>query len=424
MLNGLEHLQTLNLSFNPALGRTPTVSALKRLRHLALRGTKIVNWPVGVSDLSELQILDLRDNLIAHIPESVYQARHALNLGTNVDGNPLSTSSLKALAAYQLSNRISLGILAGDYLQFAAVQPDVARQGSIWMNGLAGVELARREALWNSLSLYPRSRDFFHLLARLHDTADYDLQKLELSQRVWNVLDAAGEDDALRRALFQAARVGRVSAEGAAGLFRDMEVRVLCYRAVVAARTGTHTLEGEMVRLVRGLFRLQQVERQVMIELGRRALAGPFTRAQARELDLIYRVRLAQRLDLPAQPREMNFVRDVDVSLEELESAYQAVAKAEHSAALMASINARRFWYEYLLLTHQDAFNTLSQTSADAFAQLETQIALPRETVTRRLNAIMENYKNDTLQFFDRLTAEALARHPGLPLPAEEVSDE
>jgi chromatin segregation and condensation protein Rec8/ScpA/Scc1 (kleisin family) len=135
-------------------------------------------------------------------------------------------------------------------------------------------------------------------------------------------------------------------------------------------------------------------------------------------------VRLAQRLDLPAQPTEMNFVRDVDVSPEELESAYQEVAKAENSPELMASINARKFWYEYLLQTHQDAFNTLSQRSAHAFAQLEAQGALPRETVTQRLNAIIENYKNDTVQFFDRLTTAALARHPGLPLPVEEVSDE
>ena len=424
MLNGLEHLQTLNLSFNPALGRTPTVAALKQLRHLALRGTKIVDWPVGVNDLSELQTLDLRDNLIAHIPDTVYQARPALNLGTNVDGNPLSASSLKALAAYQQSNRISLGILAADYLQLAAVQPDVARRGSIWMSGLTGAELARKDALWNALSLYPRSRDFFHLLARLHDSADYHLQQIELTQRVWTVLEAAGEDDALRRGLFQAARVGRVSAEDATALFRDMEVRVLCYRAVVSARTGTSTLEGEMVRLVRGLFRLQQVERQAMFEIARRTASGPFSRAQARELDLIYRVRLAQRLDLPAQPREMNFVRDVDVSLEELESAYQEVAKAEHSSALMTSINARRFWYEYLLETHQDAFNTLTRRSAHAFTQLEAQVAFPLETATRRLNAIVENYKNETVRFFDDLTVAALARHPGLPLPAEEISDE
>ncbi|VVN72414.1 NEL-type E3 ubiquitin ligase domain-containing protein [Pseudomonas fluorescens] len=427
LLNGLEHLHSLNLSFNPALGQTPTVTALKQLRHLALRGTKIVDWPVGVNDLSELQTLDLRDNLIAHIPETVYQARSALNFGTNVDGNPLSASSLEALAAYQRSNRISLGVLAADYLQdlqVAAVQPDIARHGSIWLSGQVGAELARKQALWSSLALYPRSRDFFHLLAQLHDTADFRLMQIDLTQRVWDMLEAAAEDDVLRRTLFQAARIGRVSAENAVQLFNDMVVMVLCYRAVVSARTGNRTLEGELVQLLRGLFRLQQVERQAMIEIGRRSLAGPFSRDQARELELIYRVRLAQRLDLPAQPREMNFVRDVDVSLEELDSVYQEVAKAENSAALLASINARKFWYEYLLQTHQDEFDALSQRSAHAFAQLEAQVDLPRETATQRLNAIIENFKNDTVQFFDRLTAAALARHPGLPLPAEEVSDE
>jgi hypothetical protein len=424
LLNGLEQLQTLNLSFNPALGQTPTVTALKQLRHLALRGSGIVDWPVGVNDLSALQTLDLRDNRIAHLPDTVFKARPSLNLGTNVDGNPLSTSSLAALAAYQQSNRISLGVLAAEYLQVAAVQPDVTRQGSIWLSGQVGAELARKESLWSSLSLNPRSRDFFHLLARLHDTADYNLMQIDLTQRVWDVLEAAGEDDALRRALFQAARLGRVSAQDAAGLFSDMVVRVLCYRAVVSARTGNRTLEGELVRLLRGLFRLQQVERQAMIEIGRRTQSGPFSRAQARELELIYRVRLAQRLDLPDQPREMNFVRNVDVSPEALESAYQEVAKAENSDAFLASINARRFWYEYLLQTYQDEFNTMSERSARAFAQLEAQVALPRATATQRLNAIIENYKNDAVQFIDRLTAAALARHPGLALPAEEVSDE
>jgi hypothetical protein len=427
LLNGLEYLQTLNLSFNPALGQAPTVTALKQLRHLALRSSGIVDWPVGINDLAALQTLDLRDNRIAHIPDTVFKARPALNLGTNVDGNPLSASSLTALAAYQRSNHISLGVLAADYLQDlqgAAVQPDLARRGSIWLSGQVGAELARKEALWSSLSLYPRSRDFFHLLAQLHDTADFRLMQIDLTQRVWNMLEAAAEDDVLRRTLFQAARIGRFSAENSVGLFNDMMVMVLYNRAVVSARTGNRTLEGELVQLLRGLFRLQQVERQAMIEIGRRSLAGSFSRDQARELELIYRVRLAQRLDLPAQPREMNFVRDVDVSPEELEIVYQEVAKAENSAALLASINARKFWYEYLLHTHQDAFDTLSQRSVHALAQLEAQVALPRATATRRLNAIIENYKNETVQFFDRLTAAALARHPGLPLPAAEVSDE
>ncbi|HCS42378.1 MAG TPA: hypothetical protein DIW52_06060, partial [Pseudomonas sp.] len=259
LLSDRDHLRTLDLSFNPALGRTPAITALRHLRDLALRGTGIVDWPVGVNDLSELQSLDLRDNLIAQIPETVFKARSELNRGTNVNGNPLSASSLRDIAAYQQSSGISLGVLTADYRQVAIAQPDSARHGSIWMGGLTGADLASKQALWNSLSNYPWSRDFFHLLAQLHDTADFNLLQIDLSRRVWDVLEAAGEDDVLRRTLFRMARIGRTSAEDVSALFSDIEVRVLCFRAVVAARSENRSLEGELVRLMRGLFRLQEV---------------------------------------------------------------------------------------------------------------------------------------------------------------------
>lgn len=423
LLSERNHLHTLNLSFNPALGQTPTVTALRQLRHLALRGTGIIDWPVGVNDLPELQMLDLRDNLIAHIPETVFMARSALNRGTNVDGNPLSASSLREIAAYQQSSGINLGILATDYRQIAAVQQDLARHGSIWMSGLTGAELLRKQTLWNSLSAYSWSRDFFHLLAQLHDTADFNLLQIDLSRRVWDVLEAAGEDDVLRRALFRMARLGRVGAEEVSGLFSDLQVRVLCFRAVVAARSGNRTLEGELVRLMRGLFRLQEVEQRAMIEIGRRTLAGPFSRAQARELSLTYRVRLAQRLELPAQPREMNFVRDVEVSPAELEDAYQKVVKAETLAALVSWTKPQGFWYEYLLATYPEQFHAIDVRGTQALVQLESQVDLPRLTATQRMKAIIENNKNENSQLLQRLTTEALARHPGLTAPVAAIPE-
>ncbi|HCS42379.1 MAG TPA: hypothetical protein DIW52_06065, partial [Pseudomonas sp.] len=166
--------------------------------------------------------------------------------------------------------------------------------------------------------------------------------------------------------------------------------------------------------------RLQEVQRQAMIEIGRRTLSGSFSHAQAQELSLIYRVRLAQRLELPAQPREMNFVRDVDVSPEELEVAYQKVVKAEDSAALLALINTQRFWYEHLVATYQGEFSAIYQRSVQALAQLEAQVDLLPATATQRMKAIFENYKNDNIELFERLTTEALARNPGLTVPAGE----
>ncbi|WP_224450867.1 MULTISPECIES: NEL-type E3 ubiquitin ligase domain-containing protein [unclassified Pseudomonas] len=421
-LGNRDQLHALDLSFNPALGRTPDVSALRQLQRLALRGTKIVEWPVGAHALSTLRTLDLRDNLIAQIPQAVFSAEPALNRGTNVDGNPFSTSSLREIAEYQRSSGISLGILAAEYHQVAAVQPDSARRGSIWMRGLTGDALASRQALWDSLSAYPWSRDFFHLLAQMHDTAEFNLLQIDLSRRVWNVLEAAGEDDMLRRTLFRMARIGRVGAENVSGQFSDIEVRVLCFRAVHAARTGNRTLEGELVHLMRGLFRLQEVERQAMIEIGRRTLVGPMTHAQAQELSLIYRVRLARRLDLPAQPREMNFIQNVDVTPAQLQHAYEEVVKAEADDALLTSFNNRIFWYEYLVATYPADFDAITQRSAQAFREFEVQENLQRAEASQRLKAIVENFKNENARLVQRLTSAALARHPAVTLPAEEVA--
>jgi hypothetical protein len=421
-LGAKEHLQSLNLSFNPALGRVPNVTGLRRLRHLALRGTGISQWPVGVDALAELQTLDLRDNRIATLPASLFKARPELNRGTNVDGNPLSVASLQTISAYQQSSGISLGVITADYIDPPSLLPRSDAQGAQWVAGLSSADVERMQLTWSALAAYPTSRDFFLVLEQLRNTADYTRQHSLLATRVWHVLQAAAEDDDLRNSLFRIARLGRVSASDSTRVFSDLEVRVLSYRAVVAARTGAQSLEGELVRLLRGLFRLQEVERQASIEIGSRALSGSISRQQALELSLIYRVRLAQRLDLPAQPRAITVQLDVEVSEEQLEKAYGEVAKAENTPALLAWINQQGFWTEYLHTTYQQQFVGVIEATADALARVDAQSGLPRAEATRRMNAIYENFRNENLRLRQALTAQALARHPGLAVPASKAS--
>jgi len=414
-LDNMTQLKTLDLSYNPGLGRLPTVTSLRSLRHLGLRGTGITEWPVGTSELPDLQTLDLRDNAISQIPPAVFKAKTALNRGTNIDGNPLSSSSLLEIAAYQKSHGINLGVITAGYRPAVAARVALDARGSNWMSGVPAAQLSRLQKLWVSLTAYPNSGDFFYLLGQLLNTADFDRLPTVLSQRVWDVLEAAGENDAWRRSLFRVARIGRVSAEDPARLFSELEVRVLCYRAIAAARSGARSLEGELVRLMRGLFRLQQVEQQSLLDIGARTIAGPFTRRQAQELNLAYRVGLAQRLELPAQPMEINARLDVDVSPQQLEKTYQAVITAEASVALLESIDTRRFWREYLLTAYQAQFSAIAERTTQSLLRLEAQTQLSREAATVLMKAIIENDKNQTDELFRRLTIAALARHPGLP---------
>lgn len=413
-LAAMTHLQSLNLSFNPDLGRLPAVTSWSRLRHLSLRASGISQWPLGVYGLAELQTLDLRDNMIATLPDSVFTARLELNRGTNVDGNPLSPATLRAIATYQRDRGISLGVITADYIQRVPEALRTDALGAHWVSGVAGDLVVQMQRTWAALITNPRSRDFFLVLEQMRYTADYTRQHTQLAQRVWNVLQAASESDELRNALFRMAWVGRVSAADASALFSDIEVRVLCYRAMEAARSGAQSLEGELIRLLRGLFRLQEVEKQALIEISSRTQDGTLSRQQALELNLGYRVGLAQRLDLPAQPRDINVRLDVEITEEQLDRAYTEVVKAENSPALLASIKTQPFWSQYLHTIYREQFLTLLNDSADAFARLEVQAELPRPVATQRMMAIFENYRNQMARLTRQLTEQALARHLGL----------
>ncbi|MHC8380399.1 dermonecrotic toxin domain-containing protein [Pseudomonas sp. LB3P14] len=414
-LGAKAHLHSLDLSLNTTLGRAPAVGAMSSLRHLDLRETGITEWPADLGGLTHLETLDLRNNKIVEVPESVFTSRAVLNRGTSIDGNPLSEASLQAIAAYQQSQGISLGVITTEYLATARLAAD--RKGASWVSGLPAVQIGRAQEVLSSLSADPDSGAFFEVLMQLRSTADYSRTRTQLAQRLWNVLEAACEDDSLRRALFRMARIGRVSTVNAAALFSDLEVRVLCFRAAAAARTGTQTLEGDLIRLLRGLFRLQEVEKQALLETARRARTDSLSFRQALDISLIYRVRLARRLELPAQPSELNVGLGAEVSDEQINKAYLEVVKAEQTSQLSESISRQEFWAEFLWTTRRDAFADILDRSAQSFARLEAQVELSRETATQQMTAIFDNFRNESLELRKQLTSAALTRHPGLTLP-------
>ena len=414
-LGSKAHLRSLDLSLNKALGHTPGVSAMRNLRHLDLHDTGITQWPADIDGLTYLETLDLRNNKIVEVPASVFKSRAVLNRGTHIDGNPLSATSLQAIADYQRAQGISLGIIIPDYL--ATARPAADAQGAGWVSGLSSVQVERATEVLMSLSADPDSRAFFEMLMQLRGTADYSRVRAQLGQRVWDVLEAACEDDRLRRVLFRMAREGRASAANASLLFSDLEVRVLCFRAAAVARTGGQTLEGDLIRLLRGLFRLQELEKQVVLETARRARTESLNLRQALDISLIYRVRLAGRLELPAQPAELNVQLDVEVSDEQIDKAYLEVVKAENTSRLSDSISRQEFWAEYLLTSRQDAFAEMLDRSARAFSLLESQVNLSRETAAQQMTTILDNFRNESLELRKQLTDAALARHPGLQLP-------
>ncbi|KHA70412.1 hypothetical protein NZ35_26230 [Pseudomonas chlororaphis] len=408
-------LVSLDLSLNRTLGRAPRIAAQRRLRRLDLRACGIAEWPSDIDALTHLQTLDLRNNNIVEVPAAVFKYRSALNRGTNIDGNPLSAASLEAIAQYQRAQGIGLGVMANDYPGTAWQAAD--KEGARWVKGLSQVPIARAQEVLTSLLAEPQSGDFFEMLEQLRATADFTRTRDQLAQRVWNVLEAMCADARLRRTLFRMARAGQPSAVNVAGLFSELEVRFLCYRAAVAPRTATQTLEGELIGLLRGLFRLHEVQRHALIEVALRAQSGPFTAQQALDISLLYRVRLAERLQLPGQPRQLNATLSVEVSAGKIDQVCLEVIRAEQGSQLLESISQEEFWSEYLLTTQRAAFEDNLQRSERSLAQLERQAGLTRQAASQQMKTIMDNFRNEGAQVRRRLTTQALSRHPGLTLP-------
>ncbi|MHC8334038.1 NEL-type E3 ubiquitin ligase domain-containing protein [Pseudomonas sp. LB3P25] len=421
-LAGMTGLRTLNLSYNPKLSRVPDVSKLRHLQQLNLRGTGIDQWPAGASDLSNLRVLDMRDNRIERLPEEFFKDSLALNRETNLHGNPVSPETVKQIIAYQQKNGVSFGVIASDYRRQVAPTATQEAKSALWLAGKSLAESVPKRALWDSLLACPGSRDFFNVISRLRDTADFKRLYPQFSQRVWDVLEAAGEDDRLRRSLFSVARTGRVSVDGYSALFSEMEVQVLCFRAMAAATTGSATLERQFINLLRGLFRLQEVEGLALVDINTRTGSQPKLYDHALQISLAYRVGLAERLDLPAQPREMAIRLDVEVSPAALDRACQAVLKTERTSALQEWIVTQGFWVEYLEAAHRDRFAAITDRTAQGFAQLEGQVELTRVVASERMTAILHNFRNERRELIKQLTSQALVRNPAPEVPGTSTS--
>lgn len=103
-----ERINALDLSDNP-LGRAPDISQMNELSVL-LDSTGITELPPGLLQLKNLDLADLSNNAISHIPSDIFELSMACAGRINLRGNPLSEDSVQRLIAYFGANRIDFGV--------------------------------------------------------------------------------------------------------------------------------------------------------------------------------------------------------------------------------------------------------------------------------------------------------------------------
>ncbi len=422
LLARLTKLKFLNLSDNP-LFFPPHVGDMSQLEYLLLRHTDIDSWPRGLSGLQNLQRVDLRNNRISTIPESVYVAPHAVNRVTHLHDNPLlSVEGMQRLQRYERETGINFGIeTPGGQRLHAVRRTESLQECERWIEAVPEEQRALKEQQWLLLHRQQGSEDFFRLLADLSVTAEHREARQDLSVRVWQVLDAASQYSDLREVLFVSAAHPQTCSDGAALLFSDLEVKVLVNQARAMA-AGTETATGlNLLKLARGLWRLDEVEVVAQEDIQARLKVAGAPRVDPLEVRLAYRIGLAERLGLPGQPRHMTFTELARVTPRDLNSACGKVLAREKTSAYPQALASREFWATYLKDRYPARFKAIDAQHQAVVSALDAQRTSRRDPLWHEFIDIeLEAQMGDQLKVWreaqavelEALTQEILERTP------------
>lgn len=386
-LKRLSNLWLLNLELNP-LGPLLDVSTMPQLVNLFLRNTGLTELPAGVCDLPGLLALDVRGNLISTLPEAFFE-QESLVQHTLLDGNPLIPHLRGRLALMRVP---VLSRPQGDTVDF-------------WLEQTPALDRVRRRDAWDLFRTQDHAADFFEVIARLEHSADFDLSRTAVTERVWQVLEAGAGDEALRGRLVAMAAHPETCVDGAAVMFSNMELEVQVSRAkalAVAGRAGP-----QLLKLVRGLFRLEEVDAIARLDAAARTR---FT--EDVEVMLAYRVGLASRLDLPVGTRTMVYSDTADVSQAAIDRAEQKVLVNETPEAFAAFASKREFWLDYLEQEYAERYAVCREPTArqmEALDDRQSEQPLTDAAYKETAEAIMQQRRQDEEELVKQLTIAELA---------------
>ena len=325
-------LKILRLEDNP-LGVLPRFSFLSELRILKLRNTGLTYCPEELGELPHLHQLDVRRNQITTVPAFYFTASLERIRNISFHGNPLNAASRQAVD--------ELRALNGLPIEARIHAPVTNTPLRLWLEpGMSVGEETEKEAIWDALINEPGHEEFFKVINDLVTSPDFRGAKHLLNERVWKVLKAAADDSDFREQVFAAAVENTTCVDRATTLFSGIGMRYLLREA--------YLLEGQaqeraLLALLKGRVRLQELRdiAQTQIDLQQHRYENakvegvlPFNELQRLkpdpiEVQMIYPVDLAERLNLPWQPTDMAFRALAKITPPEIDSAYNLILNKE-----------------------------------------------------------------------------------------------
>lgn len=391
-------LRALSLNNNP-LGVDLDFSQITDMRSLNLGYTGIDQWPTGLGHQSLLDAVLLDSNQLTNLPDSVIPPPEAplegalpLRCRIFLGNNPLTEATLQRITGYRtrvaqagLGGDPNVGILTTVYRPAAGAgaRGTTGADFTRWSQGFSTEQIAARQAQWSSLREQPNGDGFFTMLNDMQAPAG---GHADLQQRVWSVLDSINEhsveSEALRDEMFTWAGRG-TCCDRAALSFSNVEIMSMVYRAKASA---TDVNQGPaLLKLARGLFRLDEVEKTALQDIEQRtaqinsdtSLTGleknqKIARLEEVEVRLAYRYSLkgADKLDLPGQPDKVTFIGMGKVTQQQLADTLARIRKLDGSPEEFAALLSRDFWKDFVVSKYRPQFEELSEPYYEELAKL------------------------------------------------------
>ncbi|CAI8716825.1 dermonecrotic toxin domain-containing protein [Pseudomonas sp. IT-P294] len=363
-LRWLTRLQSLDLQGNP-LGRVPDIGGMRLLHTVMLGETGIDTWPDGLFSQPRFRhfYLNLQRNELRVIPRVTPGSVGAELVARTVlsrDRQWMSADTLNTLR---------------DHIRSVGLDPDRpypprgVRDSLDWEAGLTRRDWVAKQAIWNSVEDEFGSVPFFNKIRKLTESSHFQNDnafRVDMTSKVWRMLEAMSKDSELRRNLFVMGRDEATNCvDAGAQLFNSMGVEVLIHEAYELRSPSL--VEAELVQLARGKSRLDELSRIAHQVVAKRLAGGErFMVVDANgdfsgtidevQVHLGYMTDLAERLDLPWQSRDLQFRTHTGVTSEMIEDAYRRVLDLEAGDLLRDSISEQPFWTSYIQGSNRRAF--------------------------------------------------------------------
>ncbi len=428
LLGGMRTLQWLDLSDNP-LGDDADLSALTQLVSLDVSRCRLTRWPTGLSALMaadplRLSGVSITDNPIVEVP--------------SLQDMALFARPVHELPPLRIS-RAGLSVASLNHLHEVDLEP-IEVNGSTGPDWLLGCppELRTRVDEWRN---EPRARFFLTALNRSVETQDYRTDPPAGRLRIQQLIGALGQGpeqanavdlEPLRRQLFDIGEeVMTTCGDGVQLFLRRCETLVQVFEVAQQA-----AVDGDLARLARlgrGFYRehlLDEVagrlydarveRRQVLfphaihrganeeeLALVNAALeqqapalmalddvdsAGLMDLPDEAEIRLRLRIDLAQRLELPPQPRQMRYFQAISDHVRD--AVVEAVQVADNPASRRAWILEQAWWRQCVQQHWQARFQQLREHwyAGDAYLMALDTAQAPLEAVPMDVMRPLETF--------------------------------